>query len=127
MSTLLLKLLLLPPELLSTHAQGYAELAREVGANYLCTLKNRWLMYALSALSCFLALLLGGVSLLLWGAFPLQDAPYLWVLPALPLLLFLLSVLCWWWARSLRLEPLLERFQAQIELDILAIQQAQAT
>ena len=126
MSTLLLKLLLLPPDLLRSHAQGYAELAREVGANYLCTLKNRFLMYALSALTFFLALVLGGVALLLWGSFPLQDAPHVWMLPALPLGLLFLSLLCWWWARSLRLEPLLKSFQAQIQLDILAIQQAQA-
>ena len=127
MSTLLLKLLLLPPDLLRSHAQGYADLAREVGASYLCTLKNRCLLYVLSALACFLGLTLGGVALLLCGAFPLQDAPYFWILPALPLGLFLLSVLCWWWARSLRLEPILSSFQAQIRLDILAIQQAQAT
>jgi hypothetical protein len=48
------------------------------------------------------------------------------MLPALPLGLFFLSLLCWWRARSLRLEPLLKSFQAQIDLDILAIQQAQA-
>jgi hypothetical protein len=126
MSTLLLKLLLLPPDLLRSHAQGYAELAREVSANYLCTLKNRFLMYMLSALTFFLALVLGGVALLLWGSFPLQDAPHLWMLPALPLGLFFLSLLFWWWARSLRLEPLLKSFQAQIQLDILAIQQVQA-
>ncbi|PIT80230.1 hypothetical protein [Limnohabitans sp. 15K] len=127
MSTLLLKLLLLPPELLRSHAQGYADLAREVGASYLCTLKNRCLLYVLSALTCFLGLILGGVALLLFSAFPLQDAPYVWMLPALPLGLFFLSALCWWWARSLRLEPIFSNFQAQIQLDMLAIQQAQST
>jgi hypothetical protein len=126
MSTLLLKLLLLPPDLLRSHAQGYAELAREVGANYLCTLKNRCLMYAFSALTFVLALVLAGVALLLWGAFPLQDAPHVWLLPAVPLGFFFLSLLCWWWARSLRLEPPLKVFQTQIQLDVLAIQQAQA-
>jgi hypothetical protein len=127
MSTLLLKLLLLPPDLLRSHAQGYAELAREVGANYLCTLKNRCLMYALSAVTFLLALFLGGVALLLWAAFPLQEAPHLWVLPAVPLGLFFLSALCWWWARRMRMALVLQDFQTQIQLDILAIQQAQAT
>ena len=108
MSTLLLKLLLLPPDLLRSHAQGYAELAREVGANYLCTLKNRCLIYAFSAVTFLLALFSGSVALLLWAAFPLQDAPHLWMLPALPLGLFFLSLLFWWWACSLRLEPLLK-------------------
>jgi hypothetical protein len=127
MSTLLLKLLLLPPDLLRSHAQGYAEMAREVGANYLCTLKNRCLMYAFSAVTFLLALFSGSVALLLWAAFPLQDAPHLWVLPAMPLGFFFLSVLFWWWARRLRLEPFLKGFQTQIDLDILALQPAQAT
>ena len=125
MSTLLLKLLLLPPDLLRSHAQGYADLAREVGASYLCTLKNRCLLYVFSALTCLLGLILGGAALMLWSAFPLLDAPHLWLLPALPLGLFLLSVFCWLWARSLRLEPLMKSFQTQIQLDILAIQQTQ--
>lgn len=127
MSTVLLKLLLLPPDLLRTHAQGYADLAREVGASYLCTLKNRCLMYVLSALTGFLALMLGGVGLLLWGAFPLLDAPHIWMLPALPLGLMFVSVLCGWWASRLRQEPIWKNFQAQIQLDILALQQAQST
>jgi hypothetical protein len=127
MSTVLLKLLLLPPDLLRSHAQGYADLAKEVGASYLCTLKNRCLMFALSALTGSLALMLGGVGVLLWSAFPLQDAPHLWMLPALPSGLLLVSVLCWVRARSLRQEPLWKNFQAQIQLDILAIQQAQST
>jgi hypothetical protein len=126
MSKLLLKLLLLPPDLLRSHAQGYADLAKEVGAHYLCTLKNRWLMYAISALTCGLALILGGVGVLLWSAFPLENAPHFWVMPTLPLGLLGVSVLCWWWGRSLRQEPLLKSFQTQIQLDILAIQQAQS-
>jgi len=125
MSTLLLKLLLLPPELLRSHGQGYADLARELGASYLCTLKNRCLLYALSALTCLVGFILGGAALMLWSAFPLQDAPHLWMLPALPMGFFLFSVLCWLWARSLRLEPLMKSFQTQIQLDILAIQQTQ--
>ena len=39
MSTLL-KLLLLPPQLLQSHAQAYADLANELTARYLCTLKT---------------------------------------------------------------------------------------
>jgi hypothetical protein len=64
MSTLL-KLLLLPPELLKSHAQAYADLANELTARYLCTLKNRWVMYGLSALALLLALIFGGVALML--------------------------------------------------------------
>ena len=65
MMRLLLKMLLLPPDLLKSHAQGYVDLASEVGARYLCTLKNRWVMYALSVLTLLLALIFGGMALLL--------------------------------------------------------------
>eukprot|EP01030_Chromulinospumella_sphaerica_P006242 gene6242-6102_t len=75
---LLLKLLVLPPELLKVHAQGYADLASQAWADHLCALKNRWVMYALSALNLLLALILGGVALLLWSALPLNDAPHAW-------------------------------------------------
>jgi hypothetical protein len=63
------------------------------------------------------------VALLLWSALPLHDAPYAWVLLALPTACLSLSGLCWWWARTLRLQPLLQDIQAQIALDLQAIRQ----
>jgi hypothetical protein len=126
MSTLLLKLLLLPPDLLRSHVKGYADLATEVGARYLCTLKNRWLMYGVSVLALLLALIFGGTGLLLWSVFPLLDAPHPWVLLALPAGFGLVSVMCWWWAGSLRQQPLFKDIHTQIQLDMLAIGQADA-
>ena len=123
MMRLLLKMLLLPPDLLKSHAQGYVDLASEVGARYLCTLKNRWVMYALSVLTLLLALIFGGMALLLWSTFPLHDAPHAWVLLALPMACLCLSGLCWWGARAQRLQPLLQDIQAQIALDLQAIGQ----
>lgn len=123
MSTLL-KLLLLPPELLKSHAQAYADLANELMARYLCTLKNRWVMYGLSALAMLLALIFGGVALMLWAALPLQNATHAWVLLALPAISLVVSALFWWWARSLHLQPILREIQTQIQLDIQALQQA---
>jgi len=123
MLRLLLKMLLLPPDLLKSHAQGYVDLASEVGARYLCTLKNRWAMYALSVLTLLLALIFGGVALLLWGALPLHDAPHAWVLPALPAACLCLSGLCWWGARTQHLQPLLQDIQTQIALDLQTLRQ----
>ena len=123
MLRLLLKMLLLPPDLLKSHAQGYVDLASEVSARYLCTLKNRWVMYGLSVLALLLALIFGGVALLLWGTLTLNDAPHSWLLLALPAAFLTLSAMCWWWARTQRLQPLLQDVQAQIALDLQAIQQ----
>lgn len=125
MFELLLKLLVLPPELLKVHAQGYADLASQSWRQHLCALKNRWTLYALSALALLLALVLGGVALLLWAAVPLAQAPNIWVLWALPLGLLLSSGLCWAWARSLRVRPMLDDIKEQIALDVLTIQQTQ--
>jgi len=125
MFKLLLKLLVLPPELLKVHAQGYADLASQAWADHLCTLKNRWVIYSLSALNLLLSLILGGVALLLWSTLPLNEAPHTWVLLALPLTLLVLSGLCWAWARRLRTRPLLDDIKGQLQLDLLAIQQAQ--
>ena len=123
MLRLLLKILLLPPDLLKSHAQGYVDLASEVGAHYLRTLKNRWVMYALSVVTLLLALIFGGVALMLWSTLPLQDAPHAWVLRALTVAGLFLSGMCWWWARTQRLQPLLQEIQTQIALDLQAIRQ----
>ena len=127
MFELLLKLLVLPPELLKVHAQGYADLASHAWAQHLCTLKNRWVLYSLGALNLLLALILGGVALLLWCALPSIDARHAWVLLALPLTLLALSGLCWAWGSRLRTRPILDDIKAQIQLDLLAIEQAQAS
>lgn len=127
MFKLLLKLLVLPPELLKVHAQGYADLASQAWADHLRTLQHRWLLYALSALSLLLALVLGGVALLLWSTLPAIDTRHAWVLPVLPLTLAVLSGLCWVHARRLHTRPVLDEIKAQIQLDMLAIQQAQTS
>lgn len=127
MFKLLIKLLLLPPELLKVHAQGYADLASQAWAQQLCTLKNRWLLYSLSAACLLLALIFGGMALLLWSALPLMDASHAWVLLALPLGFLALSGLCWAWAFSLRTQPILADIKEQLQLDILMIQKAQTS
>ncbi len=120
----LLKLLLLPPDLLKSHAQAYADLASERTACYLATLKRRCVMYGLSALALLLALMLGGVALMLWGTLPLQGAAFPWALLVVPLACLMLSVVCWWRARSLRLPTVWMDIQTQFQLDIQALKQA---
>lgn len=127
MFKLLLKLLVLPPELLQMHAQGYADMASQAWAEHLCTLKNRWALLALCALCSVLALVWAGVALLLWSALPHVDARWAWVLPALPVATLLIAVALWAWARRLRSRPVLQDIQEQLQLDLLAIQAARAS
>jgi hypothetical protein len=126
MLKLLLKMMLLPPELIKSHAQGYVDLASEVGSRYLCTLKNRWVMFVLSALTMVLALIFGGVALMLWSTTPQLDTSQAVVLWGLPSTFLVISVLLGWRAKSLRLPSLLQDIQSQLQLDLEVIRTADA-
>ena len=126
MLRLLLKMMLLPPELIKSHAQGYVDLASEVGSRYLCTLKNRWVMFALSALTMMLALIFGGMALMLWSTATRLDASQAAVLWGLPSSFLIISALLGWRAKSLRLPSLLEDIQSQLQLDLEVIRTADA-
>lgn len=126
MLKLLLKMMLLPPELIKSHAQGYVDLASEVGSRYLCTLKNRWLMFALSALTLMLALIFGGMALMLWSTATQLDASQAAVLWGLPSSFLVISALLGWRANSLRLPSLLQDLQSQLQLDLEVIRTADA-
>jgi hypothetical protein len=126
MLKLLLKMMLLAPELIKSHAQGYVDLASEVGSRYLCTLKNRWVMFALSALTMVLALIFGGVALMLWSTASQLDASQAAVLWGLPSTFLVISALLGWRAKSLRLPSLLQDIQSQLQLDLEVIRTADA-
>jgi hypothetical protein len=126
MLKLLLKMMLLPPELIKSHAQGYVDLASEVGSRYLCTLKNRWVMFVLSALTMMLALIFGGVALMLWSTATQLNASQAAVLWGLPSSFLAISLLLGWRAKSLRLPSLLQDIQSQLQLDLEVIRTADA-
>jgi hypothetical protein len=126
MLKLLLKMMLLPPELIKSHAQGYVDLASEVGSRYLCTLKNRWVMFALSGLTLMLALIFGGMALMLWSTATQLDASQAAVLWGLPSSFLVISALLGWRAKSLRLPSLLQDIQSQLQLDLEVIRTADA-
>jgi hypothetical protein len=126
MLKLLLKMMLLPPELIKSHAQGYVDLASEVGSRYLCTLKNKWVMFALSALTMVLALIFGGVALMLWSTASQLDTSQAAVLWGLPSSFLVISALLGWRAKSLRLPSLLQDIQSQLQLDLEVIRMTDA-
>jgi hypothetical protein len=126
MLKLLLKMMLLPPELIKSHVQGYVDLASEVGSRYLCTLKNRWVMFALSALTMLLALIFGGVALMLWSTATQLGASQAAVLWGLPSSFLVISVLLGWRAKSLRLPSVWQDIQSQLQLDLEVIRTADA-
>lgn len=125
MSRLLLKLLLLPPDMLQMHAHGYADLALEEWTRQLGVWKTRWLVYALCAASGLLGVFLAGVSLLLWSALPALDEQRAWVMWLAPAALCLFSLACAVWAGRIQVPPPFGKLKEQIALDILALRQSQ--
>jgi hypothetical protein len=124
MSGVLLKLLLLPPELLKMHAHGYADLASEEWERQICAWKTRWLIYAMSVVSCVIGVFLTGVSLLLWLALPVLNERSAWGLALVPFSICLLSLASWLWAKNIKVAPAFGKLKAQIELDVLALRQS---
>lgn len=124
MPKLWLKILLLPPELLRGHAQGYADLACEEWRQHVGQLKNRLLLWMLGVMSLLLGVGLGGVAVLLWGALPELNPQRSWVLLVLPLSLSLLGLTLVRSASLQKITPLFPKLQQQLQLDKLTLQQA---
>jgi|GEM_PF-1497814 len=120
----LLKIILLPPELIQSHAQGYVDLASEAGRRFWHALIHKWWLYALSALNLVLALVFGGTALMLWSTLPMTEAPQAWVLWALPGSCLVIGGLCGWRARCLPMPSLCQDIQSQWQLDLAVIRAA---
>lgn len=125
MSGVLLKLLLLPPDLLKMHVHGYADLASEEWQRHFYAWKRRLLIYAVSAACSIVGLFLAGVSLLLWLAIPVINERSTMGMVWVPASLLLMSLACWLWAKNIKVAPAFGKLKAQIELDILALRQSQ--
>ena len=116
--------LLLRPELIAMHAQGYADLLCEESGLLMRYVRNRLLVCALGIASAVLAFLWGGVALLLWSALPTVDPHWAWVLWAFPLAWAVLAVGCWAVCKMFAPSVFFPRTREQIQLDVLALKQA---
>lgn len=116
--------LLLRPELIALHLQGYADLLHEESTKLKRRMRHRVLVCALGVCSLLLACLWAGIALLLWSALPSLDPQRAWVLWAWPLAWLLVAMGCWVIFRQMRGTGLFPRTRAQIELDLLALRQA---
>jgi hypothetical protein len=94
----LLTLLATRPQLLADHAQAYAGLCHEeFGQSF--TAWRRWAMLQAVALCCLsVAVVLGGVALMLWAVTPIAVVHSPWVLWAIPLLPLSVAIVCLWMA-----------------------------
>lgn len=116
--------LLLRPELISMHVQGYADLLCEESGLLMRYVRNRFLVCALGLTSLVMSIMWGGVALLLWSALPAVDPHWAWILWALPLAWLVVSLGCWVTYRLFDRSVFFPRTREQIQLDVLAIRQA---
>ena len=95
----LLALVATQPQLLTDHAEAYAELATAELALASAGWKQQ-AMWTAALLACaVIALALAGVALMLWAVSPPADIRAPWALLAAPLLPLLMAVVCWLAAR----------------------------
>lgn len=125
MLKVLFKLIVMQPQLLLTHAQNYGGLLVEGWQQALASWRSRLLLYFLSGISLFLGLACGAGALMLWAALPELNPNNAWLLVALPVSLIVVSALLYQAAQRCQLTAIFDEVQSQLELDMLAICQAQ--
>lgn len=123
MAMRLLKILLLPPDLLKTHVHGYADLASQEWAQHVRIWKTRLIICAIGTTSLILGVFLAGVSLLLWSALPVLAERSAWVMAVLPATLLAIAGICQAWFCQLQAPPAFGKLKEQLQLDILALRQ----
>jgi hypothetical protein len=116
--------LLLHPELLAMHIQGYGDLLREESGQLVRQVRNRLLLCAVGACSLLLGVMWAGVALLLWSALPSLDPHHAWLLWAFPLSWIAVALACALACRLRGPSLLFPRTREQIQLDVLALRQA---
>jgi hypothetical protein len=126
MFNVLFKLIVMQPEVLLTHVKNYADLAVEELQHAFAAWRWRVMLYAVSVVLLGLGVLCGLGSVLLWAALPVLHASTAWVLLALPLTFLVVGLLFGIAAQRRKLPQLFEGIQEQLDLDMLAICQAQA-
>jgi hypothetical protein len=122
----LFKLIVMQPEVLLTHVKNYADLAVEELQHAFAAWRLRVMLYAASVALLGLGVLCGLGAVLLWAALPTLHSDTAWVLLALPLTLLIAGVIVGIAAQRCKPPALFEGIQEQLELDMLAICQAQA-
>ena len=92
----LLRLVATQPQLLADHAEAYGGLVSEEIARSVSGLKQRLLLSAVALGLIAVAVVLGGVALMLWAVIPSasMQAPWaLWAVPGVPALIGLVCLL----------------------------------
>jgi hypothetical protein len=125
MRNVMLKLIVMQPEVLLTHVKNYADLAVEEFQYAFAAWRWRVMLYAVSGVLLALGVLCGLMSSLLWGALPVLHPDNSWVLVVLPVALLLAGVGVGLAGYGRTASPLFGGIKEQLDLDMLAFCNAQ--
>jgi hypothetical protein len=118
----LITLLASRPQLLATHAGGYAELALAESEVLAAAFARRVLLQAVAVVLGILAAVTGSTAALLYAALPVAAMPAAWLLWALPTALLAIAVVLGWRARRTALPPAWAALRAQWAEDMGLLQ-----
>jgi hypothetical protein len=120
----MLKMLATRPELMAEHFGAYAELAAAEASEAAALWRGRLLWAVATGAFVLLALMFGGVSLLLLGALPREAMPAPWLLVLVPLLALALAGACWITLRSRPVAAPFAQLRQQVEVDAALMAEA---
>ena len=120
----MLKMLATRPELMAEHFGAYAELAAAEASEAAALWRGRLLWSVATGAFVLLALMLGGVSLLLLGALPRESMPAPWLLALVPLLALALAAACWITLRSRPVAAPFAHLRRQVGVDAALMAEA---
>lgn len=121
MLRMVLKLMVMQPQLLLTHANNYKAFLFENLENTWGVIKSLLVLYLLSTLLLGLSLISAIGSILLWAALPILNHQNAWLLYVLPVALLLLSILFYVCAKSYKVQSVFNAIEEQIKLDMLSL------
>jgi hypothetical protein len=121
----LLRLVATQPQLLADHAEAYAGLVSDEIGRTVAGVKQRVLLTAVALGLIAVAVVLGGVALMLWAVIPPASIQAPWALLAAPGVPFIVGVVCLFIGRS----PPAERFaelKQQVAADLVMLREVSA-
>ena len=122
----LLRLIATEPQVLGDHVEAYADLVgdevRKTGAAWSLRLG----LYAAALCLAGVGLVLAGVALMLWAALPPSGFQAPWALVAVPVVTFLLALVCILFARRNPVESAFDNVKKQLSADMAMLREVSA-
>jgi hypothetical protein len=122
----LLHLITSQPQLLSDHAQAYADLVAEELARAATAWRRRAVLNAIALCCMGVTAVLAGVAFMLWAVIPAANIEAPWALLVAPVLPALMAAWCMLVARPAGNDAAFDKLRQQLNADMLMLREAGA-